>query len=93
MTEPTPPWEPVLEAYLARSGLRVTRQRRAIAEAFFSHQGHPNIDELYATIRAQHPHIGQATVYRTLKLLVVRKIVRHMAASPSRRSFSAARET
>lgn len=70
MTEPTPPWEPVLEAYLARSGLRVTRQRRAIAEAFFSHQGHPNIDELYATIRAQHPHIGQATVYRTLKLLV-----------------------
>ena len=56
MTEPTPPWEPVLEAYLARSGLRVTRQRRAIAEAFFSHQGHPNIDELYATIRAQHPH-------------------------------------
>jgi Fur family ferric uptake transcriptional regulator len=48
----------------------VTRQRRAIAEAFFSHEGHPNIDELYHSIRAQHPHIGQATVYRTLKLLV-----------------------
>lgn len=70
MTESTPPWESALEAYLARTGLRVTRQRRAIAEAFFAHPGHPNIDELYATIRAQHPHIGQATVYRTLKLLV-----------------------
>ena len=63
-------WETKLAEYLARSGLRVTRQRRAIAEAFFSHAGHPNIDELYTSIRAQHPHIGQATVYRTLKLLV-----------------------
>ena len=70
MTESPPPWEAALAAYLARAGLRVTRQRRAIAEAFFSHQGHPNIDELYSSIRAQHPHIGQATVYRTLKLLV-----------------------
>lgn len=69
-TDTVPHWEPALAAYLAKSGLRVTRQRRAIAEAFFSHPGHPNIDELYSTIRAKHPHIGQATVYRTLKLLV-----------------------
>ncbi|MBL8788644.1 MAG: transcriptional repressor [Deltaproteobacteria bacterium] len=66
----SPPWEAKLAEYLARTGLRVTRQRRAIAEAFFTHSGHPNIDELYTSIRAQHPHIGQATVYRTLKLLV-----------------------
>jgi Fur family ferric uptake transcriptional regulator len=70
MPPPEAPWEAALTAYLARSGLRVTRQRRAIAEAFFSHRGHPNIDELYSSIRAEHPHIGQATVYRTLKLLV-----------------------
>jgi len=70
MSESTPSWEATLAAYLSRSGLRVTRQRRAIAGAFFAHRGHPNIDELYAEIRAQHPHIGQATVYRTLKLLV-----------------------
>jgi Fur family ferric uptake transcriptional regulator len=70
MTESPQEWEAALAAYLARSGLRVTRQRRVIAEAFFAHQGHPNIDELYASIRKRHPHIGQATVYRTLKLLV-----------------------
>jgi Fur family transcriptional regulator, ferric uptake regulator len=70
MSETTPSWEATLAEYLARSGLRVTRQRRAIAEAFFARKGHPNIDELYAEIRARHPHIGQATVYRTLKLLV-----------------------
>lgn len=65
-----PPWENRLRDYLARAGLRVTHQRRAIARAFFESEGHPNIDELYTRIRAQHPRIGQATVYRTLKLLV-----------------------
>lgn len=64
------PWESKLSDYLARQGLRVTRQRRTIAEAFFSHPGHPNIDELYSEIREKNPRIGQATVYRTLKLLV-----------------------
>lgn len=70
MTESPRPWEARLAEYLSSAGLRVTRQRRVIAEAFFEHEGHPNIDELYAAIRERHPHIGQATVYRTLKLLV-----------------------
>ncbi|MCC6620998.1 MAG: transcriptional repressor [Deltaproteobacteria bacterium] len=64
------PWESKLREYLARAGLRVTNQRRVIARAFFESEGHPNIDELYTRIRAQNPRIGQATVYRTLKLLV-----------------------
>jgi Fur family ferric uptake transcriptional regulator len=70
MSENTQAWETRLAEYLARTGLRVTRQRRAIAQAFFESPGHPNIDELYTRIRERHPHIGQATVYRTLKLLV-----------------------
>jgi len=64
------PWESKLRDYLARAGLRVTNQRRVIARTFFESPGHPNIDELYTRIRAEHPRIGQATVYRTLKLLV-----------------------
>ncbi|MFT7581379.1 MAG: Fur family ferric uptake transcriptional regulator [Myxococcota bacterium] len=63
-------WEERLDAYLQANGLRATRQRRLIAEMFFEHEGHPNIDELYETIRNQDASIGQATVYRTLKLLV-----------------------
>jgi Fur family transcriptional regulator, ferric uptake regulator len=70
MSEVAQSWEGKLAAYLARTGLRVTRQRRVIAKAFFEHPGHPNIDELYTRIRERHPNIGQATVYRTLKLLV-----------------------
>jgi Fur family ferric uptake transcriptional regulator len=65
-----PAWEERLRAYLTATGLRHTEQRQAIAAAFFAFEGHPNIDELYARIRRNHPHIGQATVYRTIKLLV-----------------------
>jgi len=63
-------WEDKLKTYLVAAGLRQTEQRHAIATTFFSYAGHPNIDELYARIRVTHPSIGQATVYRTLKLLV-----------------------
>ena len=65
-----PVWEERLRAYLVAAGLRHTEQRQAIAAAFFAYDGHPNIDELDARIRRDHPHIGQATVYRTIKLLV-----------------------
>lgn len=70
MTEEHEAWEQRLEQYLHTRGLRMTRQRLAIAQAFFSHDGHPNIDELCAQVRAEDSTIGQATVYRTLKLLV-----------------------
>ena len=63
-------WEERLKRYLADNGLRLTRQRRVIAEAFFECGGHPNIEQLYERVRETDPGIGQATVYRTLKLLV-----------------------
>lgn len=63
-------WEERLKEYLGANDLRLTRQRRLIAEAFFESEGHPNIDELYLRVRRRAPRIGQATVYRTLRLLV-----------------------
>ena len=62
-------WGSQLESALRKRGLRLTTQRFAIAEAFFQSEGHLNADELYSVVRDQHPAIGQATVYRTLKLL------------------------
>jgi len=70
MGETHEPWEERLEQYLHEKGLRMTRQRLAIAREFFAHDGHPNIDELCARVRTADPSIGQATVYRTLKLFV-----------------------
>lgn len=70
MDTTTESWSDRLERYLQDNGLRMTRQRQLIAEAFFAHSGHPNIDDLYDIVRNEDPSIGQATVYRTLKLLV-----------------------
>lgn len=56
-------------AYLTKKGLKSTRQRDVIALKFFSAPGHVSIEELLALARAEHPKVGYATVYRTLKLL------------------------
>ena len=52
---------------------KMTRQRLKIAEVFFdpnwSHE-HPTVEELYRRVRIVDESIGQATVYRTLKLFV-----------------------
>jgi Fur family transcriptional regulator, ferric uptake regulator len=55
--------------FLARSGLKATRQRDQIVRAFFAAGRHISAEELYHQIRGQDPGIGLVTVYRTLKLL------------------------
>jgi Fur family ferric uptake transcriptional regulator len=60
----------VLGTYMAKKGLRSTDQRRLIVEMFFTNaHAHVSIEELLTQVRLQDPHIGYATVYRTLKLL------------------------
>lgn len=58
-----------LNDYMAEQGLRSTGQRRVIIERFFEGKGHVSIDELLEIVRRSHPHVGYATVYRTMKLL------------------------
>lgn len=59
-----------LVTYLSRHGLKQTRQREAILEAFLAAEGHVTSEDLYERVRGESPEIGAATVYRTLKLLV-----------------------
>lgn len=59
-----------LKAYIAKHGLKTSRQRELIAEVFFASPGHLSVDELLERVRSQDPKVGQATVYRTMKLLV-----------------------
>ena len=54
--------------YLAEQGLKSTRQREIILDEFLRCASHPSVEELYLRLRQQHPAIGYATVYRTLKL-------------------------
>ena len=58
-----------LTRFLGEHGLRSTRQRDIIIDAFFKAGRHVNAEELHRTVRKRDPHIGVATVYRTLRLL------------------------
>ena len=58
------------QAYLGSAGLKTTRQRRAIFEAFSGAQGHVSLDELLVAAQRELPSVGYATVYRTMKLFV-----------------------
>ena len=55
--------------YIAEHGLKSTPQRRLIVEVFFQSGKHLSTEELYNVVRQADKNIGQATVYRTLKLL------------------------
>ena len=55
--------------YLRRNQLKTTQQRERIVDQFFRSHGHISVDDLLGKVRKEAPHVGYATVYRTLKLL------------------------
>jgi Fur family ferric uptake transcriptional regulator len=50
-------------------GLKSTSPRDDIARVFFELRRHVSAEELYAEVKKINPHVGYATIYRTLKLL------------------------
>jgi Fur family ferric uptake transcriptional regulator len=57
------------QAYISRRNLKNTPQRQRIVEIFLKAGGHLTTEELCNLIKKIEPGIGQATVYRTMKLL------------------------
>lgn len=49
-------------------GLRMTGQRRVVAQVLEDSEDHPDVEELYARASAVDNGISLATVYRTVKL-------------------------
>lgn len=64
--------------YIAKQGLKNTPQRRLIVDVFFKSGKHLSTEELYDQVRAVDEGVGQATVYRTLKLLCEANLAREM---------------
>ncbi|MCC1494387.1 Fur family transcriptional regulator [Cognatishimia sp. F0-27] len=52
----------------AAQGLRMTGQRKTIADVLQDSTDHPDVEELYARASQRDPRISLATVYRTVKL-------------------------
>ena len=54
--------------FLLTQGLKSTRQRELILDEFLRAGSHLSTEDLYLRLRKGNPHIGYATVHRTLKL-------------------------
>ena len=57
-----------LEEQCVQKGMRMTEQRRVIAQVIEAAEDHPDVEELYRRAAAQDPRISLSTVYRTLNL-------------------------
>jgi Fur family ferric uptake transcriptional regulator len=57
-----------IERLCAEKGMRMTDQRRIIAQVMTEATDHPDVEELYRRASARDPKISIATVYRTVRL-------------------------
>ena len=62
------PTEPTLEEACVQKGMRMTDQRRVIAQVIEAAEDHPDVEELYRRASALDDRISLSTVYRTLNL-------------------------
>lgn len=60
----------IFKEYIKKQGLRNTRQREEILDAFLSSGGHITVDELFDKVRKKDSSIGYATVHRNLNLFL-----------------------
>ena len=57
-----------LEELCKKKGVRLTEQRKVIAQVMASSSDHPDVDELHQRVNKIDSKISIATVYRTVKL-------------------------
>ena len=48
---------------------RITPQRLAVLKVLVASEGHPSVERIYETVRAQFPTTSIATIYKTISLL------------------------
>lgn len=68
----------LFRSYLHQQHLPLTHQREAIAKALFESEGHLSVDDLADLLRERGEHVGKATIYRTLNLLVDADLAREL---------------
>jgi len=57
-----------IENKCIKKGVRLTEQRKLVAQVMSNSEDHPDVDELHKRINKLDPKISIATVYRTVKL-------------------------
>jgi Fur family transcriptional regulator, ferric uptake regulator len=77
----------VLERWLRDRGLKMTRPRLTVLKAFLGVRSHVTAEELLAVARRLDPEIGQATVFRTIRLLAEAGIAREAHSAGGGRRY------
>ena len=77
----------VLEAYLRKRGQKMTGPRETVLDAFLRLEKHVTAEELLSAARRIDPTIGQATVFRTIKLFADAGLARGACPDEGARRF------
>ncbi|UMA63542.1 transcriptional repressor [Roseivivax marinus] len=75
----------------SQKGLRMTGQRRTIAQVLDDARDHPDVEELHARAARRDPRISLATVYRTVKLFEETGILERVEFGDGRARYEDAR--
>lgn len=71
-------------------GMKMTEQRRVIARVLSNATDHPDVEQVHQRAVEMDPRISLATVYRTLRLLDVAKIVDRLDFGDGRSRYEVA---
>ena len=82
-----------IEKKCKNKGVRLTDQRKVIAQVMADSKDHPDVDELHKRISEVDKKISIATVYRTVKLLEEAFIINRHEFKEGKSRYEAATET
>lgn len=77
----------ILERYLQERGLKMTRARETVLAAFLGLESHVSAEAVYEAAKLIDPGIGQATVFRTIKLLADAGLAREACRDDGARRY------
>jgi Fur family transcriptional regulator, ferric uptake regulator len=77
----------ILEGFLRDRGQKMTGARETVLDAFLRIERHVTAEELFEAAKRIDPRIGQATVFRTIKLLAEAGLAREACRDEGSRRY------
>lgn len=81
-----------IERVCLKKGMKMTGQRRVIAQVLSEASDHPDVEQVYQRASKIDPKISIATVYRTLRLFDIANIINRHDFGDGRSRYEAATE-